>query len=40
MQNYSASFEAQSVKITVFIILDQHDEDISIKAAPKIHLNL
>jgi len=40
MQNYTASFEAQSVKITVLIILYQHDDDISIKAVPNVNLTI
>jgi pimeloyl-ACP methyl ester carboxylesterase len=40
MENYAASFVAQSVEIPVMIIHDQHDNDISVKAAHNIHRNL
>ena len=40
MENYSASFAAQSVEIPVLIIHDKHDDEISIKAAHNIHRNL
>jgi pimeloyl-ACP methyl ester carboxylesterase len=40
MENYAASFAAQSVEIPVLIIHDQHDKEISVKAAYNIHSNL
>lgn len=40
MENYSASFAAQSVKIPLLIIHDENDNDVNIKAAYNIHKNL
>ena len=40
MENYAASFVAQSVEIPVLIIHDEHDNEISVKAAHNIHRNL
>jgi pimeloyl-ACP methyl ester carboxylesterase len=40
MENYSASFAAQSVEIPVLIIHDAHDNEISVKAAHNIHRHL
>jgi len=40
MENYSASFAAQSVKIPVLIIHDKNDYDVNIKAALNINENL
>ncbi|MDN3677496.1 alpha/beta hydrolase [Flavobacterium paronense] len=40
MESYSASFAAKSVEIPVLIIHDEHDDEISVKAAYNIHRNL
>jgi pimeloyl-ACP methyl ester carboxylesterase len=40
METYSTSFAAQSVDIPVLVIHDQHDHEISVKAAHNIHRNL
>jgi len=40
MENYSASFAAQSIKIPILIIHDKSDDDVNIKAAYNIHENL
>jgi pimeloyl-ACP methyl ester carboxylesterase len=40
MENYSASFAAQSVETPMLVVHDQHDNEISVKAAHNIHHNL
>jgi pimeloyl-ACP methyl ester carboxylesterase len=40
MENYSASFAAQSVETPILVVHDQHDNEISVKAAHNIHHNL
>lgn len=40
MESYSASFAAKSVEIPVLIIHDEHDDEISVKAAHNIYRNL
>jgi pimeloyl-ACP methyl ester carboxylesterase len=40
MENYNASFAAQSVEIPVLVIHDENDQEINIKASQNIHKNL
>ncbi|MEO5776734.1 MAG: alpha/beta hydrolase [Flavobacterium sp.] len=40
MESYSASFAAKTVEIPVLIIHDEHDDEISVKAAHNINRNI